>query len=273
MTTATDIEHAATRAAHHPWLVGLTRAGLAGFGLLHLLVAWLAWRIAAGAPADAGDQSGAFRALAGQPYGRVLVAAIGVGLLVMVSWQTLEATVGHHDQDGGRRVVERLVSAGRAVVYLYLAITAGKVVLRVASSSADQQQATSGELMSHDGGRWLVGAGGVALALVGLGLVVHGVSRGFEDHLDTGRMSATEQGTARVLGVLGYAAKGVAYGIAGVLLTAAAVTFDPGKARGLDAALRALAEQPHGGLLLGAVAAGLAAYAGHCFVQARYRRM
>jgi hypothetical protein len=36
------------------------------------------------------------------------------------------------------------------------------------------------------------------------------------------------------------------FALAGILVVVAAVTFDPQKARGLDAALRQLAAQPYG---------------------------
>jgi len=58
-----------------------------------------------------------------------------------------------------------------------------------------------------------------------------------------------------------------------VLLVSAAVTYDPDKARGLDAALRTLAAQPYGGFLLAVVALGIAAFGVFCFIQARYRKV
>ncbi len=53
----------------------------------------------------------------------------------------------------------------------------------------------------------------------------------------------------------------------------AAWEFDPKEAVGLDGALLEVAQQPHGGLLLGSVAVGLMAYAVYCLVQARYRKI
>jgi hypothetical protein len=79
--------------------------------------------------------------------------------------------------------------------------------------------------------------------------------------------------TTRWLGIVGYVAKGIAYGVAGVLLVTAARTYDPAKARGLDAALRTLAAQPYGQLLLAIIAAGLAAFGVFCLLQMRYRKV
>ncbi|GAB3871622.1 DUF1206 domain-containing protein [Dactylosporangium cerinum] len=53
----------------------------------------------------------------------------------------------------------------------------------------------------------------------------------------------------------------------------AAVTNDPGKSRGLDAALHTLVAQPYGKFLLLAVALGVAAFGVYCFFQAKYRKV
>jgi hypothetical protein len=51
------------------------------------------------------------------------------------------------------------------------------------------------------------------------------------------------------------------------------MTYDPGKSRGLDAALHTLAEQPYGHVLLAVIAAGIAAFGVFSIVQARYRKI
>ena len=276
MSSATDqARDAALRAERSTSLAWLARAGFIGYGVTHLLVAWLALRIAFGEPAAETDQSGALRTLADRPAGRFLVGAIAVGLAAMAVWQVLQAAVGHRGDRGTERVLERVGSAGRTAFYGYLAWLGFRVVASAGTqpSSAGKQQAASATAMSDPAGRWAVGMAGVALAAGGVGLAVYGLVRRFEKHLETGRMGPTARRTARWLGVTGYLAKGVAYGIAGVLLTVAAVTYNPSKARGLDAALRTLAAEPYGRLLLVVVAFGIAAFGVFCFVQARYRRV
>ncbi|GGK40304.1 membrane protein [Pilimelia terevasa] len=273
MNAVAEAERTARRTAGHPALAAAARFGLAGFGVLHLLIAWLAYRIAVGAPAGEGDQSGALAYLAAQPMGRPLVGGIAAGLAAMALWQLLEAAVGHRGRSGARRTAERLVSAGRAVVYAYLGTTAVKVLARAARSGADQQQAVSARLMDTGPGRAAVVAAGVVVAAIGVGLAVYGVTRGFRKHLHTGRMTAAVRRLALAAGAVGYTAKGAAYALAGALLVVAGVTSAPARARGLDAALRGLADQPHGGYLLIGVAAGLATYGGYCFVQAGYRKV
>jgi hypothetical protein len=273
MSMTRRAEATAARAAHSRPLKVLARAGFVGYGIVHLLFAWLALQVAFDRPADEGDQSGALRTLAAQPLGKFLVAAIAIGLIAMAIWQAFEAAIGHREERGGSRTLERVGSAGRTVVYLYLAWTCYRVFTDADTSSADKQQAMSAQLMSSTGGRWLIGLIGVGLAALGIGLAGYGVLRRFERHLQTERMSPRIHRLSRRLGVAGYAAKGIAYAIAGLLLFVAAVRYDPGKARGLDAALHALRDRSYGAILLTLVALGFAAFAAFCAVQAKYRKV
>jgi hypothetical protein len=266
-------ESTASRAANSRWLELLARAGFIGYGIVHLLFAWLALQIAWGGSSEEGDQSGAMQKIAEQPMGKFLVIAIGIGLAAMAIWQLLEALVGHTADRGKERVVERVASAGRAIVYAYFAFTAFKVFNGAGASSADSQQNTTEGLLGSTGGRWLVALAGLALAGLGVGLVIYGVVKRFEKHLKTGLMSPSTRKLSRRLGIAGYSAKGVAYGIAGLLFVVAAVTYDPEKARGLDAALTELRDQPYGQILLTLIALGIAAFGVFCFVQSKYRKV
>jgi uncharacterized membrane protein YozB (DUF420 family) len=264
---------AASRTKNSAWLEHLTRAGLVGYGVIHLLFAWIIVRIAfGGAPAD-GDQSGALHTVAGKPFGAVLITALVVGLVAMTIWQLFEAAIGHRDERGRHRVYERVASGGRAAFYAYVAWTGVKVLKGKSASSADTQEQASEDLMVTTGGRFTVAFAGVAVAAIGVGLVFYGLARKFEKHLMTGRMSAAAKVLSRRLGIVGYVAKGSAYAIAGVLFVVAAVRYDPDKARGLDAALREMAEHAYGTWLLALTALGIAAYGLFGLVQARYREV
>ena len=73
-----------------------------------------------------------------------------------------------------------------------------------------------------------------------------------------------------MLGVVGYGARGLVYTAIGVFLSAAALTADPEKAKGLDGTLAELSQQPYGPYALGLVALGFAAYGAFSCVEARY---
>jgi hypothetical protein len=273
MSTLTAATRTARRAGNHPALEAVTRAGLVGYGILHLAVAWLALQIATGKHAQEGDQSGAFRVLAAQPLGRFLVWAIAVGLVAMAIWQLLEAFAGHMDVQGKRRIVERVVSAFRTIAYAGLAWTAYRVVSGVPTSNARQQQKATAGVLGQPGGPFLIGLAGVVVVAVGLVVAWYGLTKQFERNLRIAQMRARTRQVAVRTGQVGYAVKGAAYAIVGVLLVVAATTFSSHKSTGLDGALRTLAAQPFGVILLLVVALGFALFGVYCFFQSRYRKV
>jgi hypothetical protein len=260
MATTTDTVRQSS--GYHA-LVGV---GLASFGLVHLIIAWIALQVAFTKGGDA-SQQGALRQLAQQPLGLVLLWAMAVGLLTLTIWQVMEAVVGRSGQRSSRQVRRRISSVGRAVVYLVLAVTAARVASGAGTSSSGQGEETvSARLLSVPFGRLLVAAVGAAVIGVGVSQIVKGLKHKFTEDL-SGASS-----TAIRLGTVGYCAKGVALAIIGLLFGWAAWTYDPKKAGGMDAALSTLRSQPFGSALLTAMAVGIAAFGLYCFYWARHAK-
>ena len=266
-------EQRAQRATRSKPVEWLTRFGFICYGVLHALIAYLAIEIAFGGASTEGDQSGAFKKVAEQPFGKVILIVMVVGLAGLAIWQALLAIVGHTDQRGKQRIFERIASGARAVIYAALAVTAGKVVAGAPASSAGSQQNATQGIMAKPAGVWLIGLIGVVVIGVGAGMIWYGLKHKFDDKLHTGRMSHRTRQVVRRLGQIGYPGKGIAYGIVGVLLVDAAITHDPQESRGLDAALRTLAGKPFGVVALIVIAIGFLAYGVFCVFQARYRKV
>lgn len=269
MTVADRARQEAHSVARSTWLEWLTRIGFIGYGILHLAVAWLALQVTLGRPTGDEGQSGAFRTVAAQPFGRIVLIVVVVGLLAMAVWQLLLALVGHHREE--HRTFERLASAGRTVIYTGLALTALGVLKGSATTSARQQQDFTATLMSKPGGPAIVVIVGLGIVALGVGMAIYGFKKQFAKRLKTQEMTAKVRKATINLGRFGYMAKGFAFAVVGVLVVAAGFTTDPGKSRGLDIALKTLAQQPYGIVLLILVAAGFAAFGIYCFAQSRYR--
>jgi hypothetical protein len=244
-------------------LVGI---GLVSYGLVHLVVAWLALQIALGGRGDA-SPGGALQQLTQQPLGVGLLWVMAIGVFTLVVWQVLEAAIGREEANRDGRLRRRLASAGRAVVYLALGILTVGVAMGSGGGSGDGEETVSARLMALPFGRVLVGAVGVAVIAVGVSQIVKGVKQNFTEDLDR---SVTQ--VVRRLGTVGYCAKGVALAIIGGLFGYAALTYDPEKAGGLDAALGTIRDQPFGTVLLVVMAVGIAAFGVYCFVWARFAR-
>lgn len=272
-TAASNVKHTASRAAESKPLEYLARGGFIGYGIIHLLFAWIALQVALGGSGQDSDQSGALQEIAKQPFGKTLLIVIAIGLGAMAIWQAFEAAIGESGPQDRRAMAERVLNGVRAVLYSYLAWTAVKVVQGADASMGDSNAGMTAGLMDSQGGRVLVGLVGLVVLGVGVGMAVYGYQKKFTRHLNTQQMSAGTRKPIIRLGMAGYLAKGTAYAIAGLLVVSAALNYDPEKARGLDSALKTLAGYSWGVWLLVLIAAGIAAFGVYCLAQSKYRKI
>ena len=263
-------EHTAQRAAHAAPMKLLARVGLVAYGVVHLLVAWLAIQVAMGDGGKA-DKTGALQTVAANPAGALLLWVITIGLAAFVVWQ-LAAAIWGHENAGEHRNRKRLTSLGEAIVFGYLAYTAGKLASSGSAPGDSQQSGLVAKLLAEPYGKVLVAAAGLAIVAIAGFVAYHGIKKRFLSELDLSTVTPSVQRAVVRLGQVGYTALGVAYGIAGALVVVAAVKSDPSKATGLDTALKTLAAQPYGTFLLLVIAVGLAAFGVYTLFDARYRR-
>jgi Domain of Unknown Function (DUF1206) len=263
----------ARQAAESRWVERTARVGLAARGLVYVLIGILAFQIAFVDRAERADQKGAFQTLAQNGFGKLVLWLVIIGFVGYGVWQATEAAWGHRrERDERKRIANRAESAVKAVIYLVLAVVAFRVV--TGSSQGDQggEQVTA-KLLQLPGGRFLVGLAGVVIVAAAVLLTWRGLRTEFEEHLDLAELGPKSQSAVINLGKAGYLARGIVFTLVGILVVAAAVTFDPDKARGMDAALRQVAAQPYGPWLLGLMALGLMCFGVYSFAESRYRRL
>ena len=235
--------------------------GLIAYGVVYLLIAWIALQLAWGKSSQEASQQGALQELADKPFGDVLLWIVAIGLFALVIWRAIELAYGHLDLE------KKVSSIGRGLVYLVLGISAVKVALGSSGSSTSQQESLSARLMANGPGRVLVVVIGLAIIAVGVRDIYKAITKKFTEDL-TGGVSET----TILLGRIGYASKGVAFIVVGALFGWAAIAYDPKKAGGLDTALRTIKDQPFGSVLLTILALGIAAFGVYAFVWSRNAR-
>lgn len=264
------IERVGEEADRSGWMDHAVRFGLVAYGFVYLMIAWVAGQLAVGDSAGRPSAEGALAHLADEPLGHVLLWAIAVGLFWLVLWRILEAIGGHRGAEGRELLRKRAVSAGKAVLYGALGASALRVAMGNGGGSSQAPKTMTAKVMDLPAGQWLVGLTGLAIVAYGVGLVWRGWTDHFLKHLD-GEGRSGEAGRAYTwFGRVGYVAKGIAFGMVGVLVGYAAVTHEPDKSGGLDQALMKLLEQPFGPYLLLAIAVGLGCYGLFCFAWARH---
>lgn len=247
------------------------RVGYIATGLLHILIGVIAIRVALGKAGEA-SQNGALKQLTSTPGGIFLVwagflgcAALALFLIAQVifDWKGLEAK---------KRLKKQLISGGKAAVFIALSVTFSVYAFGGTGDSDQKARSVSSILMSSMAGSILLGAIGIGVIIAGGYHLFSGIAKRFEKNLE--RVPPGTGGVAIIwLGRVGFAAKGAALVILGLLIVIATIQQNPEQSSGLDGALKSLRDQPFGPWLLAGVGAGLICYGLFSAVRSRYQKM
>ena len=258
----------------HPGLTHLARVGLVAYGAMHLLIAFLAVRMALGLRGADADQTGALLTVAHGPGGRLLLWAIGLGMLSLALWQAAEVLLWWRGLlDPGRRVRVAVVCTkclAKGGVYGFLGLTALLFALGLEYEADERLRDLTDETLEIPGGAVMVAAVAAGVVAVGLYTLARGFTGGFMKDIDLPAAPDRWEPLIEAVGRVGYAAKGIAFGLVGVLLWRAATSADVSTATGLDGAMTAVAGVGAGPWLLGGIAAGFAAFGVYALARARY---
>ena len=252
----------------------LARAGFVARALIYAIIGVLAIKLAIGSAGTNASQQGALKTIAHQPFGKVLLILVAIGLAGYSLWRLLHALLGHGPEDTDSSL-DRVAALGSGTVYALLCAIAVEILLGSSSGSSGSSSThkTTAGVLGWPGGPWLVGIAGTVLIGVGLYQGYRGLSQDFL------KDSKTEQMTPRIrqwiewIGSFGHLARMVVFALVGVFLIKAAIDYNPNNAVGVDGALAKLAHATYGPFLLAIVAAGLIAFGAYSLSDARYRRL
>jgi hypothetical protein len=265
---------AVRRATNSPWPERVTRLGLAARGVLYVVLGILALQIAFGDTGEQANQKGALQELAGQPFGKVIIWVIAVGLVAYALWRLLSAAFGVRFDPAATDAKGRVKALGEGIGYGAVAVLAIRIATSGSSSSSNGgSQENAATALSWPGGQFLVGAVGVVIVGVGLYFIRDGWKADFTKELSLGKVGPTARKVVVQLGRFGRVARGVVFAVIGGFVVAAAATYDPDKAKGVDGALKELADTPAGPWLLAVVALGFVAFGAYGIAEARLRRV
>jgi len=255
--TSTTLQRLGGR--HEDKIETMGRVALATQGLLYLIMGILAIQVAGGDRKAEPSQRGALQAVARQPLGKALLVVVTVGLVIHLGWRLILAVRGEPGEDDKKSLAKRAGNIGRAAVYGGFTVAAIKLLIGSGSQSSGggTEKKGTAKVLDFPGGKAIVVIAGLIVIGTGLWNVYRGLSRKFEDNLALGGMEEPARRGIVGAGVVGYAARGIAFGLVGVFLVRAGLESNPGEAKGLDGALRQVADASYGPWLLGVLAVGL----------------
>jgi hypothetical protein len=266
---------AVKRAAAHPWIELLERAGYMARGVLYLVMGVLAFRLAAGFGGKATDQSGSLATMAGGPFGKALLLAFAVSLAAYSVWGFVRAIFDPlHRGDGAAGIAERLGFAWSGLAYAGLALFGlGLFVGASNTASQDTTQSTIAKILAYPAGEVAVLLIGFVSISVGLWQFLEAYRAKFKHDFKREQMTEAEERFVFGLGRLGMVARGITFTLVGWFILQGGLHRDPSRVRGYGGAFMWLLTQPHGHLLLGIVAIGFIALGLHSFAAARWIRL
>jgi hypothetical protein len=257
-----------------PWVELLSRLGYATKGVVYTIVGILALQAAAGTRSANVSTSDALTQIYTQPFGRILLIIVGVGLAGYVLWREMQAFLDPErngsDMEG---VAKRVGYFFSGLGYAALAFSAFQLVFTGRGGGSNSTQNWTARAMGMPAGRWLIGVVGLVVVGVGLAQFVRAFKASFKKHLDLSGMDSDLRSWTIRIGQAGTAARGTVYVLIGLFLGQAAWQYDPQEAGGLGQALQKVVQQPYGPWLLAVIAVGLIAYGLYALIMSRYRRI
>lgn len=261
-----------------PWVRWFARIGFVARGIVYALIGYFALRSAIGDGQPSGS-GGVFANLDSTAIGSALLALLAAGLSCLVLWRIAQVTFGLMLK--GKSFAARLaIRFGWACSGIFYAGLVVDVLYRLFKKGPSDHGHALGRLTA-----WTMhlSLGRVLIAGVGIGILAYAgwqlyraASVRVVKRLQTRPRHgpwATPVWLVIAISEFGVLARGVVLAMVGVTLVATALHHASNRTQGFSRALESLREHAYGQWLLGAVAAGLMAYAVFQFAMAGWRRL
>lgn len=256
------------------WIEPLGRAGYIAKGVVYGIIGFLAFQLAIGAGGEIAGAREAIREIGQQPFGRILLGLVAIGLFGYTAWRLVQAI---KDTEGegtdAKGVIKRIGYTISGLAYLTLAFFAASIAIGSGGGGGGGGQGQAGPLLDTMWGRVLLGiAGGITIG-VAIAFVYKAIKAKFMEKYDLAAMDENKRKLALYVGRIGLSTRAVAFAIIGgfIIMSAIRGTGD-GDIAGISDALAAIASQPYGKILIGITGLGLICFGIHQIMMGLYRR-
>lgn len=258
------------------WVSRFAKTGLVAKGIVYCLLGFLSFMAAFGLGGQKADKQYTVNFLYEQPFGKIILVLIAIGLLCYTAWRFIQAikNTEHKDKDAKGAFV-RLRYAFSGLAYLALAIYALQIVLNGNNNNGnngDSRQMIVSKILEQPFGQILVGLVAIGFFAAGIYQVYKAYSGNYRKNISYDNLDRVKKAAFDRSGKLGYTARGIVWGILGYFLLRAALHDNASEAQGTKQVFDFL-QNTGGAFLMGVVALGLMAYGMFMFVRARYEHV
>ena len=145
----------------------LSRAGFVARASVYGIIGILALKLALGHGGKLTNQQGALHTVAHQPFGKVLLTLVAIGLGGYSLWRLVRAAIGH-GPEGSDSGIDRVAAFASGIVYGGICALAVEILLGAGGSNAGNAKKTTAGVFGWPGGVWIVGIAGAVMIGVGL---------------------------------------------------------------------------------------------------------
>src|SRR5215218_1723051 len=131
--------------AHSRTFELLARAGLVARGVVYAVIGVLAIKLALGDGGETTNQNGALQTIVKQPFGKVLLVLVAIGLFGYALWRLVRAAIGHGPESSDD-TKDRIAGVASGIAYGSLFVTSLSILFGSGGGSGSPDKATGGVL-------------------------------------------------------------------------------------------------------------------------------
>ena len=153
------------------------------------------------------DQQGALQTVAHQPFGKVLLTLVAIGLGGYSLWRLVRAAIGH-GPEGSDTGFDRVAALASGIVYGALCALAIEILLGAGGGSAGSPRKPPAGVLGWPAGTWIVGIAGAVM----IGVALYQGYRGHHEEVSRGLQGRGDAAPVRRSGSAGSARSGTLRG-------------------------------------------------------------
>jgi len=240
---------------------------MAAKGVVYCLIGVLTALAAFGQGGQKSGSKGALEYLAGESYGQILLALMGLGLLGYVFWRMYQVFTNPKDiENNFKGYAKRVAYFISGLLYGALAFYSFK--LAFGSGSSGGSGGMMGGIMSGSKGDTIAIIIGLGMAIKAIYDLYRAYSNKFREEIEEAGLDRKEQKLLMNAGQVGHTARGVVIGLMAYLTLKSG--FASGNNVGTQTDAFSFIQNEFGSVALGIVAIGLVAYGVYMLIKAKH---
>jgi hypothetical protein len=253
------------------WFENFARYGLVSKGIVYCMMGVLTLLAAVGLGGKKASKTEAFEVIYRQPFGKILLVCIIIGLLGFVTLRVFQCFKDIDNKGKNLKgIITRIGFGLSALIYAGLGIFATKLFLYGSQPNGDSKQFIVSKVLEYPAGQWIVTIAALIVIGSGINQIYKAVAGKFMNNVYF--LHSKTSNLFKKVGVLGYSSRGVVLIILGYFLLRAALASNPKAVKDTTDAFHFL-ENNFGTFLMGLAALGLIGYGVFMFVKAKYQRI